>query len=331
MKNTFTRLLLALASTCLLSVVAPVAHAQMAPGTVVSIIVPYPAGGLSDLLARAIAPTLSKLLSRTVVIENITGASGSIAAAKVLNAPANGSMLFLGSPTEAVLAPLTLRTVKYQASDFRLISMMNTAPLALYVRGDLPVSNVDELLALAKQSTAKDLSYGSTGPGSLYHLAGDSFRAAAGINAVHIPYRGGMPLLQDLMGNNVDMTLMPVDGTIAKMVESGKMKAIAVAAPARSVRFPNVPTFSESKSMPRFTTPPVWGGVMVSSATPESVVAQLFKALSDTLAVPEVRQAIEAAGGGLPAPMTLGQMSDFYQGESVKLTALAKAAKLEPN
>lgn len=319
-----------LAATATLALLPGTAFAQVAAGTV-TIVVPYPAGGVSDLLARAVAPAMGKLLSRTVVIENVTGASGSIAAAKVLAAPANGTMLFMGSPTEVVLAPMTIKAVKYTAADFRLLDLVNTSSLALYVRGDLPVNSVDELLAYARKPGAKELSYGSTGPGSLYHLAGDSLREAAGLNAVHIPYRGGMPLLQDLMGGSVDMTVMPADGTIAKMVDSGKMRAIAVAAPARSPRFPNVPTFAESKGLPKFGTPQAWVGLLVPAATPEPVAAQLHKALADAMAQPEVRHAVEAAGGTVPAPMSLAQANSFLRQDSAKLEALAKAAKLEPN
>ncbi|HSV53916.1 MAG TPA: tripartite tricarboxylate transporter substrate binding protein [Burkholderiaceae bacterium] len=326
-KKTFLRATLALAAAC----AAPAFAQTPATGTPISIVVPYPAGGISDIFARALAPTLGKILGRNVVVENITGASGSIAASKVLNAPPNGNLLFMGSPTEVVLAPVTLKAVKYQASDFRLLGLVTQAPLALYVRGDLPVNSVDELLAYARKPGAKELSYGSTGPGSLYHLAGEGLREAAGLHAVHIPYRGGMPLLQDLMGSSVDMTLLPADGTIAKMAEGGKMKAIAVAAPARSPRFPNVQTFAESKALPQFTAQGVWGGVMVPAAMPEALVVQLHKALSETLASPEVRQALDAAGGAMPPIMSLAQAAAFYQTESTKLIAAAKAAKLEPN
>lgn len=330
-KKNFLRLSLALAAACAAPAFAQTPAAAPASGTPISIIVPYPPGGVSDIFARTVAPPLGKLLNRTIVVENVTGASGSIAASKVLSGPPNGNLLFMGSPTEVVLAPVTLKAVKYQASDFRLLGLIMQAPLAVYVRGDLPVNNIDELLAYARKPGNKELSYGSTGPGSLYHLAGEGFREAAGINAVHIPYRGGMPLLQDLMGSSVDMTFLPADGTIAKMAEGGKMKAIAVAAPARSPRFPNAPTFAESKALPQFTTQGVWGGLMVPATTPEPLAAQIHKALAETLAMPDVRQALEAAGSSVPPPMSLAQAAAFYKNESSKLIAAAKAAKLEPN
>ena len=311
---------------------AGTALAQMPASQPMTFVVPYPPGGVSDIMARALAPAMGKVLGRTIVADNLPGASGSIAAKKVLDAPANGNLLFMGSPTEAVLAPATLKAVKYQPMDFRLLAVVYQAPLALYVRGDLPAHSVDELLAYARKPDTKPLSYGSTGPGSLFHLAGEGLREASGLDLAHIAYRGGAPLMQDVMGGNVDMTLLPADGNIAKRVEGGRMRAIAIAAPARVAAFPNVPTFAESKSLPRFTAQGVWAGVMVPAATPEPVVVQLHKALGEALAMPDVRQALEAAGGtSLPAFQTLDQAKAFYQGEIGKLTAAAKLAKLEPN
>ena len=313
-----------------ITVAAPVA-AQAPAATPLSIIVPYPAGGVSDVLARAIAPTLGRILGRTTIVENLPGASGSIAANRLLAAPANGSTLFIGSPTEVVLAPVTLKTVKYQASDFRLLGLLTEGPLAVYVRSSLPVASIDELMTHSRQNADKPLSYGSTGIGSIYHLATEELKTASGLNAVHIPYRGGSALLQDLMGGNVDMAMFPAVGAMSKLVESGRMKAIAVAAPVRSARFPSVATFAESKSLPRFSTQNVWAGVLVPATTPEALVVQLHKALAETLATPEVRQAVEAAGDSLPAPLSLAQAAAFYQGEAGKLIAAAKLAKLEPN
>ena len=324
-----TILTLALAATCAASAWA---QTPAPAGAAMTFVIPYPPGGVSDIMARTLAPAMGKILGRTLIAENMPGASGSIAAKKVLDAPANGSLLFMGSPTETVLAPATLKAVKYQPADFRLLAVVYQAPLALYVRGDMPAKTVDELLTNARKPDAKPLSYGSTGPGSLFHLAGEGLREAAQLDAAHIPYRGGAPLMQDLMGGSVDMTLLPADGNIAQRVEGGRMRAIAVAAPARVAAFPNVPTFAESKLLPQFTAQGVWAGVMVPATTPEPVVVQLHKALGEALALPDVRQALEAAGGtSLPPLQTLAQAKVFYQAEVSKLTAAARLAKLEPN
>lgn len=304
------------------------AHAQIG-ARVSTIVVSFPAGGISDIFARAIAPAMGKRLDRTFVVDNAVGATGSIAADKVLAGEPQGNLLLMGSPTEAVLAPATLKAVKYKAEDFRLLGLVSQEPMALYVRGNLPVSTVDELIAHARRQPTP-MTYASAGIGSLYHVAGEDFRMASGLDLLHVPYRGGTPLLQDLMGGVVDMVLLPTVGHLVKLCESGRMKAIAVTGAARSPLFPKVQTFAQSKSLPAFTTQSVWVGPMVAATTPAPVVAQLHQALYDALALPEVRQAIESAGGPVPAPMTLEQAATFYQTETARLRAAVKAARIEP-
>jgi len=192
-----------------------------------------------------------------------------------------------------VLAQLTLRTVKYQASDFRLISTMNTAPLALYVRGDLPVNNVDELLALAKQSTAKDLSYGSTGPGSLYHLAGDSFRTAAGINTVHIPYRGTAPAVTDLIGGQIQLVFTGAPAVLGH-IKSGQLHALAVSSPKRLEAMPNLPTVAES-GYKNFEADQGYG-VVAPAGTPKDIVQKLNMQINVALNSPELKKRLSAEG-----------------------------------
>lgn len=307
------------------------AWAQAQPGNTMSIIVPYPAGGLSDVVARSIAPMLGKLLGRTVLVENVAGASGSIAATRVLNGPADGSQLFIGSPTDVVLAPLTIKSLKYRASDFSMVGLVTTMPLALYARGDFPANTIDEAVAQARKAGARDLTYGSTGPGSLYHIVGDRLVKTAGIGAIHVPYKGGMPMLQDLMGGVVDLTVLPVDGTTGGMVATGKMKVLGVAATARASRYPNVGTFKESKALAGFENQGVWVGVLVPAKTPAAMQATLNKALTHVLGLPEVRATIEAGAGGISPPMTPAELNAFLKADSAKLQAMAKAANVEPN
>lgn len=307
------------------------AWAQGQPGSTMSIVVPYPAGGLSDVIARNIAPMLGRLLGRTVVVENVVGASGSIGANKVLNGPADGSQLFIGSPTDVVLAPLTLKSIKYRASDFSMVGLVTTMPLALYARGDFPANTIDEAVALARKAGARDLTYGSTGPGSLYHIVGDRLVKTAGMGAIHVPYKGGMPLLQDLMGGVVDLTVLPVDGTIGGMVASGKMKVLGVAAPARAARYPNAGTFKESRALAGFDNQGVWVGVLVPAKTPAATQATLNRALAHVLGMPEVRAAIEAGAGSISPPMSPADLNTFLKADSAKLQAMAKAANVEPN
>ncbi|WP_299513598.1 tripartite tricarboxylate transporter substrate binding protein, partial [uncultured Limnohabitans sp.] len=151
------------------------ALAQTYPAKTINLIVPYPAGGPSDFFARKVQPAASANLGKTVVVENLGGAGGSIGLTKVVNAPADGYTLSLGSPMELVLAPMAIQGVKYKSEDFKLVAQFATTTTILAVRNSLNVKTVDELLALARKNANKPLSYGSVGPGSLYHLVGEKF------------------------------------------------------------------------------------------------------------------------------------------------------------
>lgn len=298
----------------------------------ITMYVPFPAGGTSDVFARALSPGLAAQLQRTVVVENLAGASGSIAANKVLGRGAAGDALFLASPTELILAPATLKAVKYSPNDFRPVHLISRPPLGVYVRADLPANNIDELVALAKSSKDRPLSYGSVGVGSVYHLAGDALMQAAGLNLTHVPYRGGTPLLQDLMGGQLDLAFFPLDGHLVKMLSGGKMRVIRVTSASRSPLLPAAGSFAESKSLPRFSTVDVWGGVFVPKATPEAVVQALHRAAQEAVNRPEVRKSLEAAAGTpLLPPMSLEQLNSFYSQEIAQFQDATRRAHLEAN
>lgn len=303
-----------------------------ADNSLITMYVPFPAGGSSDVFARILAPALATQMQRTVVVENLAGASGSIAANKVLARGAAADALLLASPTELILAPATLKAVKYNPSDFRPVHMISRPPLGVYVRADLPANNIDELVALIKSSKDKPLSYGSVGVGSVYHLAGDAFMQAAGLNLTHVPYRGGMPLLQDLMGGQLDMAFFPLDGNLVKMLSGGKMRVIGVTSPSRSPLVPSAGTFAESKSLPQFKTVDVWGGLFVPKATPEPLVQALHRAAQDAVNRPEVGKSLEAAAGlPLLPPMSLEQLGGFYTQEIARFQDATRRAHLEAN
>lgn len=309
--------------------VAPCLRAQTRNGHL-TILVAQPAGGVTDVFARAVAPALGRGLGRAVVVENVTGASGSIAASRLLAAEPDGSTLFVASPSETVLAPLSLRAVRYQPTDFRLLGLVNDSPLALYARSDLPANNLDELVALARRGGDRPLSYGSTGQGSLFHLVTEMLLSATGTQATHVPYRGGMPMLADLQRGTIDFTMLPVDALLGSMVAGGRMKVLGVTSAQRLERFPAAATFDESRSAPAFGRPSIWVGLLVPAAMSEGVSVQLHKVVTDALGHADVRQAIKAAGGAVPSPMSLVDAARFYAADTVKLQALAKAAHVEP-
>jgi tripartite-type tricarboxylate transporter receptor subunit TctC len=305
------------------------AHARAGAGQL-RILVAQPAGGITDVFARAVAPALGRGLGRVTVVENITGASGSIAAHRLLAAAPDGATLFVGSPSEAVLAPLTLRAVRYKPTDFRLLGLLNDSPLALYARSDLPANNLDELVALSRQRAGRPLSYGSTGQGSLFHLVTALLLSATGVQATHVPYRGGLPLLTDLQGGVIDFTMLPVDALLGGMVAGGRMKVLGVSSAHRLGRFPAVPTFDESRAAPDLGRPSIWVGLLIPSATNEALSLRLHRIAVAALGDPEVRKAIDAAGGSVPPPMSLAEAAHFYAADAARLQALATAARIEP-
>lgn len=296
----------------------------------VTILVAQPAGGVTDAFARAIAPALGQGLGRVAVVENVTGASGSIAASRLLAAAPDGSTLLVGSPSETVLAPLTLRAVRYKPTDFRLLGLINDSPLALYARTDLPANNLDELVALARQGGERPLSYGSTGQGSLFHLVTEMLLSTAGIHATHVPYRGGMPMLADLRSGAIDFTMLPVDALLGSLVASGRMKVLGVSSAQRLARFPAAATFDESRLAPAVGHPSIWVGVLVPAAMDEGTTARLHQVVTDALGSADVSQAILAVGGRVPSRMSLQEAARFYAADAVKLQTLAKAAQVEP-
>ncbi len=306
------------------------APAQTIP-TVLTIMVPFPPGGSSDVYASAIGPRLAKELGCTVVVENLPGASGSIALAKVMGRAAAGDMLVVGSLTELILAPATVQSVRYKPEDFRPLAMFSRSQLALYARSDLPANTVDELVALAKANPGKPLSYGSVGMGSIYHLAGDAVAEAIGVPMNHIPYKGGAPLITDIVGGHVDLMLLPADGNMARRVASGKPKALAVTGTSRAPAFPSVPTFAESRSMKGFETVDAWAGLFIPASAPAALTQALQKAVLVALGDPEVQQQLQnQTGAPVVAPMPVPQLAAYYNAEIERYTQAVKKAKLQP-
>jgi len=320
-----------LAGAAALGAAAAVRAQQPAVPAVLTIMVPFPPGGSSDVYARAVGPRMAKELGCTVIVENLPGASGSMALAKVLGRAAAGDMLVVGSPTELILAPATLQSARYKPEDFRPLAMLSRSQLALYARSDLPANTVDELVALAKANPNKPLSYGSVGMGSIYHLAGDALAEAAGVPMNHVPYKGGAPLITDVVGGHIDLMLLPADGNMARRVASGKPKALAVTGTSRAPAFPNVPTFAESRSMKTFETVDAWAGLFIPASAPAALTQAVQRAVVVALGDPEVQQQLQAqTGAPVAAPLPAPQLAAYYNAEIARYTQAVKKAKLQP-
>lgn len=308
---------------------AVTAGAQADPAKPVSLVVPFPAGGPSDVIARLVQPELSRRMGRPLLVENVSGVGGALAVQKVLNAPADGQSVLVGSPMELVLAPLGVASVKYQPEQIRLVALLGQTSVALYVRKDFPARTVEELIAHARKNVGTPVSYGSAGAGSLLHLVAERFRAQTGIDLLHIPYKGTTPLLQDLIGGQIDMVFLPFGGSMLGMVDTGKVRLLGLAATSRDPRYPQVPTLGEGGILKDFVYDS-WLGLQVPRKTPEPLVQGLAQAARLMMQTPETQQAIAATGGRPAPPMTLAELDRYYANEIARYRAAAKTVNLRP-
>ncbi|MGQ0730918.1 Bug family tripartite tricarboxylate transporter substrate binding protein [Acidovorax sp.] len=305
------------------------AWAQSWPSKPISLIVPYPAGGPSDFFARKLQPEASARLGQTMVIENVGGAGGSIGLARVVNAPADGYMLALGSPMELVLAPMAIQGVKYKAEDFTLVAQFANTTTILAVRNSLNVKNLDELLALARKKSGNPLSYGSVGPGSLYHLIGERFSQLTKVEMLHVPYKGIAPLLTDLMGGQIDMAFLPMAGSIPQTIMDGKIQGLAVTAKAPHPLFKQFPVMATMKGLESMEFN-IWSGVQVHKSTPENVINTLNKAFYAAAEIPETRKAFEASGNVVISARSPAELAKIYQAEIELYRGIARSINLQP-
>lgn len=306
-------------------------QAQSFPTRPVSLVVPYPAGGLSDVIARTVNTSLGKQLGQSVIVENVGGGSGSIGANKLLVAPSDGHVVLQGSPNELILAPLAISSIKFRSEDFRLVQMIATAQIAFLVRPGLPVNSVDEFLEFARKSAreGKPLTYASVGVGSFYHLLGEHLSHQTGIAMVHVPYKGGQPAEQDLLGNQVDFFLAPYGKRYDEFHRQGKLKVLAMLNGERLDGVKGYPAISESKQLRDFSFN-IWTGYFVRKDTPEPVVQRLHKAITDTLSDPSVRSGLEANSLLMASPLPLDAVGKAYAEGTSQFRGIAKTIQLQP-
>ena len=331
--NHLNRRALAVAVAVATTLFAGSALAQSLSSKPVNLMVPYPAGGLSDAIARIVERPLNKTLGQMVIVENLGGVGGALGAQKVLGSPADGHYLYQGSPNELILAPMALQAVKYKAEDFRFVQMIGTWPMAVLARPGLNVNNVDELVELARKSAAagKPLTYGSVGIGSFYHVLGAHFAQKIGAEMVHIPYKGMAPLLQDMGGNAVDVSFLVVGEQTIGLADSGRLKVLATLAPSGKVEAPflaKYPSINDSKSIKDFSFN-TWTGYFVRKDTPEAVVQQLNKALTSVMGDGEAKAGLTKIGGSVPSMLSLAEADREYAAQTARFRAIARSIKLE--
>ena len=308
-----------------------VAQAQNFPSKPVALMVPYPAGGLSDVIARMVNVPLGKQLQQPVIVENVGGVSGAIAAQKVLSAPSDGYYLFQGSPNELILSPLANAAVKFKSEDFRLVQAVGAAQIAFLARKDIPANSVDEFIDYARKMAkeGKPVTCASVGPGSFYHLLGEHLSKVTGIEMTHVPYKGGAPANQDLIGGQVDIYLAPFGKNYVDLQKEGRIKILAMLNKERLEGVKQYPAISESKQLKNFEFN-IWTGYFVKKDTPEAVVQTLHKALTESLNDAAVRSGLETNSLLISKPLPLSELNKVYSEGTAQFRAIAKSINLQP-
>jgi tripartite-type tricarboxylate transporter receptor subunit TctC len=294
-----------------LLVLAPWAAAQDYPSRPVRVVVPFAAGGPADVYARFMATRLQEALGQGFVVDNRPGAGSVIGTDAVAKSPPDGYTLLLMSNAHTVNESLIPNKPFQLMRDFVPIAAINYSDLVLVTRSGLPVNNLGQLIALAKSKPGA-LSYASSGPGTPYHMAGELFKAMAGVSILHIPYRGSAGARTDVLGGQVDMMFDAVP-TMTEHVRSGKVKAMATTGMSRSAVMPEVPTVNEA-GVPKYEAT-IWLGLMAPKGTPAAIVERLNAEVVKIVSNPEVVRAWKAQGA---TPLTMN-VADFtrYMNEDI--------------
>jgi tripartite-type tricarboxylate transporter receptor subunit TctC len=310
-----------LSALVMASLMAQPAHAGF-PERGVKIVVPFPAGGSNDVVARLLGARLSELWGQSVVIDNRGGGGGNIGAEAVARSPADGYTLLLTAPGPLVVNQSLYSKLSFNpAQDFTPIALIASVPIVLAVNPGVKAATVSELIALAKASPGK-LNFGSSGLGSTNHLAGELLKARAGIDIVHVPYRGAAPAMNDLISGEMPMMFdnMPA---VRPQVQGGKIRALAVAGAARSPLFPELPTMVEA-GVANFEASS-WFGLVAPAKLPPDVTKALIESMNKVMSEPDMVKRL-AEVGAEPGKLSGDAFGAFLRAEVEKWGQVVKAA-----
>jgi len=321
------KLLRVLLTACaFLSAFAAPVHAQDYPTKQIRMIVPYPAGGLVDALARLIAERLSKDWDQTVVVENRPGGATMIGTQAVINSPPDGYTLLLGN-TNISINPSLQKAMPYDADkQLTPVALINLVPTLFLVHPDVPVKTIKELIDLAKANPGK-LNYSHGGHGSFPHLAVELFKALAKVDITPVPFTGAAPALNAILGKHVDLIDNDIPTALAQ-VQEGKLRALAITSDARVKTLPDVPTMVEA-GVPGYEAV-AWQGIFVPAGTPKPIVDKLNAAIVKALAAPNLKDIFAKQGiDGIP-PWPPEEFSSFLKKETVRWKGAIEAAGIKP-
>jgi tripartite-type tricarboxylate transporter receptor subunit TctC len=295
------------------------------PNRPVTIVVPFAAGGGTDILARMVAQHLEQRLGRSLIIENKPGAGGTTGAAFVARANPDGyTLLMAPSPTMAAAVTIYRNLAYDPAEDFVPLALIAETPFVLIVNPSLPVHSVKELIAFAKE-TPGQLSFGSAGPGTPHHLYAELFKSMTGIEMSHVPYRGSLPLLNDVVAGHIPLTFIDFGPSIG-MLRAGKVRPLGVSTRTRLAQFPDIPPLAEA-GVPGFDAAS-WQMLVAPAKTPAAIVDQLHRELLGFVARPAFKNQI-LNGGMLPMDNpTVEGLQEFVKAEIVRWAAVVRRAGL---
>lgn len=294
------------------------------PDKPIKIIVGFAAGGPTDIVARLVANRLDKILGQPVIVENKPGGGSNIASAEAARAKPDGYTLFLGTIANATNMSV-YKNLSYDTErDFVPITQLVSSPSVLVVNNDLPVKTLAELIAYAKANPGK-LSYASSGAGGSPHLAGEMLKQRAGIDALHVPYKGAAPAMNDVMGGTVSMGFKTASG-VTSTIQAGRLRAIAIASGTRLPQLPDVPTLAEL-GFKDFEVSS-WSGLFAPKGTPPEIINTIAKATIEILNNPDVRKQLEAMGA-IPVGSTPAEFQKYVRSEIEKWAVVAKAANIQ--
>jgi tripartite-type tricarboxylate transporter receptor subunit TctC len=301
---------------------APLACAQGYPSKPIHFVVPYPAGGPLDTVARLLGQKVSESVKQPVIIDNKPGAGGNIGADAVAKSPPDGYTILMGAVATHAINPTLYTNIPYDpVKDFAPVTQVASTPNVLVVNPSLPVHDVREFIAYAKAHPGQ-LNFGSGSTGSAGHLAGELFKTMAGVQMVHVPYKGAGPAMQDLIGGQIQLMFDNLASSLGQ-IRAGKVRALAVTTAKRSSLAPELPTIAES-GLPGFDIS-TWFGVFAPGGTPPAIVARLHEEFAKALAAPDVREKMLNLGAE-PVGNTPAQFAAYIRSEAEKYARLVKAS-----
>jgi len=308
----------------------PARAADAFPTKPLALVVPYPAGGASDVSARIFAESIGKSVQQQVIVENYGGGTGLIGAAKVLSAPADGYTFFHGGAGDVFLTPMLNPAARYKPQDFVQAAPLSEANIVLMVRNGIAAKTLDEFLEFAKTRKDQPLTYATVGIDSFYHLMGDALANRLKLPFLHVPYKGGAPALQDLAGGQVDFAILAYQASFDAMQQQGRLRVLSSFSKTLPAALKHIPLISQSKLVPDFEYT-IGGGYFVKKGTPPERIAVLRQAIGEALAKPEIRAKLELEGRNVANPIATQQQADQnYDLQYKRIAELIRSVGRQP-